>query len=128
MTLKDNVAEDGFENEIKVKEELHDLRMKKRVDDDAFQININNFDKVLKKFKSNNKRNYDFITKAGDKFKSAIFSLIKRMLEDEIFPANFDNTFLHQIWKQKGEKSVLKNNRYIHSKGWLPNNCRSYGC
>ena len=52
--LKDNVAEDGFENEIKVKEELHDLRMKKRVDDDAFQININNFDKVLKKFKSNN--------------------------------------------------------------------------
>ena len=59
------------------------------------------------------------ITKSGKKFKDAIFTLAKRMLDEENFSKNFDDTILNQIWKQKGQKSVLKNNRYIHSKGWL---------
>ena len=49
-----------------------------------------------------------------------MFSLCKRMLEDESFPLSFDNTTLHQIYKGKGKKEALTNNRYIHSKEWLP--------
>ena len=42
------------------------------------------------------------------------------MIEEEQFPRSFDNTTLHQIYKGKGKREVLSNNRYIHSKDWLP--------
>ena len=37
------------------------------------------------------------------------------MIEEEEFPCNFDNTTLHQIFKGKGKREVLSNNRFIHS-------------
>ena len=85
-------------------------------DEEDLDVNKESFDKVIGKFKQSNKRNYDFITKSGPLYKDAIFSLVKRMIEEETFPKCFDDTVLNQIWKQKGEKSVLKNNRYIHTK------------
>ena len=32
----------------------------------------------------------------------------------------FENTNLHQLWNHKGDKSILKNNRYIHTKKCMP--------
>ena len=76
------------------------------------------FKKVVDKFKSNNKRIYDFLFKAGSNYQNAIFNLTKRMIKDEEFPESFNETLLQQIWKQKEDKSILKNNRYIHTKNW----------
>ena len=39
---------------------------------------------------------------------------------EEEFPRAFDYTTLNQIFKGKGRREVLSNNRYIHGKDWLP--------
>ena len=117
--LKNNPVCKGFEREIELKERLHEERMLD-LSEVGFTPNKSLFDKVVLKFKKNNKRNYDFIIHTGVKFKEAVFKLCKRMLEDVVFPASFDNTTLHQIYKGKGPKEVLSNSRYIHSKEWLP--------
>ena len=117
--LTKNEVQEGFEKEVALKQKLHDDRMADMGGKD-FVFSKDIFDRVIKKFKKNNKRNYDFLMKTGDKFKEAVFSLCKKMLEDESFPLSFDNTTLHQIYKGKGKKEALTNNRYIHSKEWLP--------
>ena len=43
------------------------------------------------------------------------------MIEEEKFPYIFRETTLHQIFKGgKGRREVLSDNRFIHSKIWLP--------
>ena len=43
------------------------------------------------------------------------------MFQDEVFPEQFNNTTLHMIFKGgKGRREKLTNNRFIHSKSWLP--------
>jgi hypothetical protein len=91
-----------------------------QVQEGSFIPSKEGFNKVIKKFKENDKRNYDFLIKAGDKFKDAVYRLCRRMIEKEQFPRSFENTTLHQIYKGKGKREVLSNNRYIHSKEWLP--------
>ena len=59
-----------------------------------------------------------YLVRTGDKFKEAVFKLSRRMLDEEEFPRVFDNTTLYQIYKGKGKREVLSNNRYIHSKEW----------
>ena len=75
---------------------------------------------MIKKFKSSSKHSYDFITKAGDKFKESCFKLCKKMFQVEQFPEAFKDTVLHMIYKGKGKKEELPNNRFIHCKSWLP--------
>ena len=117
--LSNNEVKEGFEKEVQLKDRLHAERMVD-VGGRGFTPNKELFDKVVGKFKKNNKRNYDFLIRTGDKFKEAVFRICRRMLEDEIFPTSFDLTTLHQIYKGKGKKEVLGNSRYIHSKEWLP--------
>ena len=117
--LKNNKVQEGFEMEIDLKDRLHEIRMQD-FSDGGFVPNRELFDKVVKKFKRNNKRNYDFLIKTGDGFKEAVYRLSKRMLEEEVFPPSFEDTTLHQIYKGRGKKEVLSNSRYIHSKEWLP--------
>ena len=42
------------------------------------------------------------------------------MIEEATFPAEFKETTLHMIFKNKGRKENLSDNRFIHSKTWLP--------
>ena len=43
------------------------------------------------------------------------------MIEREQFPNEFNETTLHMIFKGgKGKKEVLSDNRFIHSKSWMP--------
>ena len=117
--LMNNEPKDEYKREVIMKEQIHEERMKENAGS-GFEVTRELFDKVVKKFKSNNKRSYDFILNGGDKFKEAIFKFAKMMIENESFPTSFNKTILNQIWKQKGDKSILKNNRYIHWKDWLP--------
>ena len=80
-----------------MKEFLHEIRMREDLEEQS-KVNEETFKEVLEKFKRNNKRNYDFIVKAGKKFQHAIFMFIIKMLEKET--KNFDNTILNQIWRQ----------------------------
>ena len=86
----------------------------------GFNPTLSKFKKVNNKFKKSNKRNYDFLVRAGEKFKDAVFRLSRCMLVKEEFPRVFDNTNLHQIYRGKGRKELVDNSRYIQSKNLFP--------
>ena len=100
-TLSNNPPDEGFERFAEVQEELQDLRMK--AVSGHFMADKDLFEKVVKKFKSSSKHNYDFLTKAGDKFKDSCFKLCKKMFQSEQFPDSFKDTVLHMIYKGKGK-------------------------
>ena len=72
------------------------------------------FNEVFNKFASKTTKSYNFLLKSGDKYKEAMFSLYKRIVENEEFPHR--KTLLFMVWKQKGPAEVLKNSRFKHMK------------
>ena len=117
--LTNNEVEKGFEKEVELKEYVHQKQMED-TSGPGFIPSRGTFNKVLKKFKANDKRNYDFLVKTVEKFQEAVFKLARRMLLEEKFPEGFDLTTLHHIYKGKGKREIMSNNRYIHIKEWLP--------
>ena len=74
------------------------------------------FLKVLTKVHKQNKACFRDIIKSGRNFKFALYHLLNRMYKNEEFPDASYVTYLTRIWKKKGLESLLKNNRFIHSK------------
>ena len=112
------------EKEKEVQEEVHRIRMEE-VGDDEFDVDKEEFDKVIKKFRSKQTKAYDFLVKASDEYKSAIFRMCKRFMIREEFPKRMQKTTLHMIWKRKGQQEVMKNNRFIHMKDYLARTCEA---
>ena len=79
----------------------------------------------MARFEDKKKKLYNFLVKAGDEFKEAIFCLCKRILEDEEIPERFYLTQLLQLYKGKGSAQELKNSRFLHLKEWLPRLCEA---
>ena len=73
---------------------------------------------MLWKFESKRSATYEFIIKAGLKFKLSILKLCKRFIRRETFPKRFNLTTLIQLPK-KGPAQLLDNKRFIHIKEWL---------
>jgi hypothetical protein len=117
-TLKNNEPEDDFKEGIEKKIELANKKL--REENEEFVIQRETYEKVIAKFKSSNKRNYDFIVRASESFQTAVFNLCQNMIAEEKFPESFRETTLHMIYKGKGRREVLSDNRFIHSKTWLP--------
>ena len=117
--LTKNPVKEGFEEDINLKETLHELRMNELTTDDEKPVEKETFDKIVNKFKKSNKRNYDFLVKSSEAFKATVFKFSKRMMEEERYPEDFEDTTLHQIYKQ-GIKNELSSFRYIHSRSWFP--------
>ena len=116
--LELNPVEKGFEEEINLREKLHVIRMKETTGE--FIATEEAFERVLDKFRTNNKRNYDFLVRGGEKFKHSMYLLVRRMIEEERFGRTFGDTTLYNIYKGKGKKEDLENMRFIHSKSYLP--------
>ena len=57
-------------------------------------------------------------TKAGNKYKEAIFRFMKKIISTEQIPVCYKNTSLTPIWKRKGSALDLNNMRFIHIKHW----------
>ena len=83
---------------------------------ETFEVTVEEFEKVLAKFETKDTNTYDFLIKAGSKYKEAMFQLIKRIIDNEEIPDGFRKTLLIMIWKRKGPMDVLKNNRFLHMK------------
>ena len=116
-TLENNEPEEKARELIKFKEELHILRMKNREDEEEVVITDEDYFMTLAKFASKNSSTYDFITKAGLRFKLAFFKLCKRFIYNESFPSRFNLTTLVQLPK-KGSAQWLENHRYLHIREW----------
>ena len=67
-----------------IKEELHKERM--TLGRGGFMVGKEEFYKVISKFKSGNKRNYDYLVKAGKRFQKNSFKFCQKMLKEEKFP------------------------------------------
>ena len=80
QTLKNNEPEEHVKEHIKFKEKVHNLRMMDKNDDDEFSKTDEDYFTILSKFESRNSRTYDFITKAGLKFKLAFLKLCRRII------------------------------------------------
>ena len=102
---------------VKYKEEVHKLRMEDKDNDEEFYITDKDFFMTMSKFESTNSTSYDFIMKAGLRFKLAVLKLCKRLIESKIFPSSFNLTTLIQLHK-KGSARRLENHRFLHLKEW----------
>ena len=113
-TLTNNIPDEAFKKEIEEKKEKVKEIMKE--EGGEFETNWETFYWNIQKFKKSGKKNYDFLTKSGLKFQRAVFKMCQRMLREEIFPESFKETTLHMLFKGKGRKDHLPNQRFVHCK------------
>ena len=93
--------------------------------DGHFEVSRELFELCVSKFEYKKKKLYNFLVKAGEEFKEAIYCLCKRILEDEDVPERFFLTQLLQLYKGKGSAQELSNSRFLHLKEWLPRLCEA---
>ena len=95
---KENPHED-VEVLVNMVNKVHDERMTIMDNDEEEHTKITKeeFDGLVKKLEKKNKRSYDNLTMAGERFKTVVYKLCKRLIEAEIFPARFYETVLHQL-------------------------------
>ena len=117
--LQNKPVEPEAETWVKVESEMHEANRKDNTDHET-NIDEDDFNLVMKKFKSKNKNAYNFPTKAKEAFQKSIYKLCRRLIQDEEFPKKFSDTLLKQLWKRKGKREVLANQRYLHLKEWKP--------
>ena len=116
-TLKSNETDDNFKTEIEERKQRMKETMK--MNNGKFEASEETFMKNIKKFQTSGKKNYDFLTKTGQKFQNTVFKMCQRMFKEEVFPNRFQNTTLHMIYKGRGRREVLSDNRFIHCKDWF---------
>ena len=110
-------------NHVKEQVEKRTIYQKQRMEvtsGDTFDITIEDFQTVLDRFMSKQTNTYDFLLKAGPKYRYAIFKYCKRIIDSEDIPESFKLTTLFMVWKHKYPLNILKNNRFIHLKEVLP--------
>ena len=116
-TLTQNKPEPEYKETIDQKKKKIENMMKES--DGQFKPQYQTFQENISKFRKGGKRNYDFLTKGGEKFQKSMFKVCERMFEKEEFPDQIHETTLHMIYKGKGKREVLSNSRFIHCKDWL---------
>ena len=113
--LKGNEPDEEVK-EIVEKRKKEQLEKMKSKTGESFEINHDEFEDVLEKFKKKDTKTYDFLINAGKDYKIAIYKLCKRIIEREEIPQSFRRTILIMLWKMKGASNILRNNRFLHMK------------
>ena len=73
--LTNREPKDKYKRIMDMKNELHDIRMKKSHHNDNIKLTRKYFDKTISDLKKKSQK-YKFITNSGDSFKDALFNLI----------------------------------------------------
>ena len=95
-TLANNEPEENFKEDMVLKERV--VKDFLNSSSGTFTARKETFDKMINKFKKSQKRNYDFLTKAGLHFQNAVFLFCQRMYKEEAFPLESQNITLHMIF------------------------------
>ena len=115
--LKDNVPDEEYSCEVKVKELLHDVRMKEVLENDEHQYFTEEvFNNVLEKLKKKSKEKYKFILMAGKSMQNVLYRLFRAVWKQEKRPDQWKSTTIMQLYKGKGVLEDLDNHRNIHMK------------
>ena len=72
---------------------MHSLRMLES-NKEEFEIEKEEFNDLIKHFAKKDTKSYDFLLKAGDSYKEAMFNFCNRMIQEEQFPEEFRKTML----------------------------------
>ena len=97
----------GFEEDVKLKDLIHEARMKEVHDDDEDTLSMDVFENSMKELQKKNKEKYAFILKGGNDFKQALFKLFSLVWHLEEKPDQWRNTVIVQLFKGKGKKLTL---------------------
>ena len=95
-TLTKNEPDNDYSEEIMSKMKIVQTKLLGK--EGVFTIDMDLFDFVISKFKKSQKRNYDFLVKAGSSFKSSVFKFCQLMFKEEVFPSTFKDTTLHMVF------------------------------
>jgi hypothetical protein len=95
---KDNPHED-VQLLVDMVNKVHEERMiiMDSDEEEHMEITKEEFDELVKKLDKKNKRSYDYLTRAGERFKTVVYKLCKRLIESEVFTARFYDTVLHKL-------------------------------
>ena len=116
--LKNNKPEDDVKEKV-LNRKNNQIEIMKDKQGETFSVDFEDFENVLAKFTMKSTKTYDFLLYAGDKYKTAMYKLCKRIIDEEDIPDCFRMTTLIMIWKRKGPMDMLKNNRFLHMKSVL---------
>ena len=122
--LTNNTMTKEGERLASLKENLHRLRMEEDTMEE-FEIGKEECEEVLERFRAKDTKSYDLLLKAGVEYQEQLVNLCRRMIKEETFPEEFQETVLQIIWKGKGPSEVLKNSRFIHLKSFMPRTCEA---
>ena len=115
--LKKDEPRDQDKEEIIAKKANHDEVMRKN-NKDSWDLSYQLFQNVTSQIKKKGKKMFNPLNKAGEKYKWAFYSYMKRIIKTEETPYAFNDTKLTQIWKGKGSRLDLNNMRFIHGREW----------
>ena len=101
--LKGNTPDEAVEEKVIMRRNIQHEKMKDK-SGETMEIDEEDFTNVIRRFVEKKSATYEFITKAGPKFKSAILKLCRRFISKETFPTRFNLTTLIQLPK-KGQHS-----------------------
>ena len=118
--LTNRKPKEDFEDDLWWKQIVHNMRMEERFEDDIHEITDDMLQKTYDTLKKKPGTKYNFIMKGGMAVKAALFTLCKVIWKTEEFPCVWEKSTLVQLYKLKGPRSVLDNNRHIHIKEEYP--------
>ena len=108
----------GFEEDVQVKDIIHEIRMKEEIVGDV-EYTEELSEKSLEELKKN-KDKYAFILRGGESLKKSLFNLFSLIWSTEEKPEQWRKTEIIQLYKGKGERNEFGNQRNIHTKSDIP--------
>ena len=118
--LENRKPKAGYEDEILIKDLIHDVRMEEKLEEDV-EFSAEIFDNSLNILRKKNKDKYKFILHGGKDLKLALFKLFKIVWCTEQKPEQWRKTDIIQLYKGKGEKDEFGSQRNIHMKNEIQN-------
>ena len=118
--LTNRKPKDEYSDDIKLKNLVHDARMKLSSDDDNDQFSKDIFYETVEFLKKENNKKFETITKCGKSLQIALCNLFEKVWNSEQKPEQWKVTNIVQIYKGQGPKNELSNYRNIHTKIEIP--------
>ena len=118
--LKNRKPSSGFEEELALKQFVHEMRMKENICNDIEVLTLEMFEESYSLLKKKPGDKYKFIMNGGASVKAALFKVCQSVWKSEEMPKAWEKTTLIQLYKGKGATNDLNNMRYIHIKDEFP--------
>ena len=115
-----NITSDEVAEKERIKDMVTQSGMNSDTNPGDGEFTRNEMHEVMEKVKVDNKNVYWDVLKSGPIFRNALLNFFNRCYKDEQIPKEWDETTLMKLYKNKGKRTDLKMNRFIHLKPFMP--------